>query len=61
MTIAAQLVRAGRKGADAPMRIVQDVAPNSAKTLQPIVTQLSSSHSSGPTLILGLAVALWSA
>lgn len=51
----------GQKGADALMGIVKDVAPNAVDTLQGTVTQLSSSHAGGVTLIIGLAGALWSA
>jgi membrane protein len=43
------------------MSIVQGIAPEAAKTVEPTVSQLASSSAAGLTLVLGLLGALWSA
>jgi membrane protein len=56
------LVGQGPKTVDTLLQILRDVgASSAASTLQPTLTQLSHAQNSGTALILGLAVALWSA
>ena len=55
------LLGSDRQGTDALMGMVRDVAPGAADTMQSVVTQLTQSHATGFALVIGLAVALWSA
>ncbi len=51
----------GQSGTNALLDIVKDISPSSVETMRGVVTQLSSSHSGGITLVIGLLGALWSA
>ena len=56
------LVGQGSKTVDTLLGILRDVgATGAADTLEPTLTQLSQSQSSGLALVIGLAAALWSA
>jgi membrane protein len=55
------LLGSDRQGTDALMGMVRDVAPGAADTMQSVLTQLTQSHATGFALVIGLAVALWSA
>ena len=56
------LVGQGPKTVDTLVQILDDVgASSAANTLEPTLTQLSRSQSSGIAFVLGLAIAVWSA
>jgi membrane protein len=56
------LVGQGSETVDTLMQILRDVgASNAADTIEPILTELSEVQNSGIALVVGLAVALWSA
>ena len=55
------LLGSDRQGTNALMGMVREVAPGAADTMQSVVTQLTQSHATGFALVIGLAVALWSA
>jgi membrane protein len=56
------LVGQGPKTVDALLQILTDVgATSAADTLEPTLTELSTTPSAGLALVLGLATALWSA
>ncbi|HEY0888537.1 MAG TPA: YihY/virulence factor BrkB family protein [Nocardioides sp.] len=56
------LVGQGRETVDTLLQILRDVgAGSAAETLEPTLTELAGSQSSGFALVIGLAVALWSA
>ena len=56
------LVGQGQKTVETLLQILRDIgASGAATTLEPTLTQLSQSQRSGIALVVGLAVALWSA
>jgi membrane protein len=56
------LVGKGPKTVDTLLQILTDVgASSAADTLEPTLTELSTTPSAGPALVIGLATALWSA
>jgi len=56
------LVGDPKKTVDNLLQVMSDIgATSAANTLRPTITQLSSSNSGGIALVIGLALALWSA